>query len=316
MKRSGEFLLTIINDILDFSKIDAGKLDLEIIDFDIRKSVDEVLDILAEPASQKNLELIGLVYATTPPQLRGDPGRLRQILLNLIGNAIKFSMEGEVVVDVSVVETFTDITTLRFAITDQGIGISPEAQETLFDSFTQADGSTTRKYGGTGLGLAITKRLVTLMQGELGVISELGQGSTFWFTVPFAHSTAPSSPVLPNATLQGRRVCIVESNNTIRFLLQHYVQSWGMACEVAPNGTKGFSLLQQEAKKKYPFDLAILDHTLSEMIQENGLSLAKRIRQDPEIAPHSSYSPYHYWQTRGKQISSKRRLQWLPNETS
>jgi signal transduction histidine kinase len=174
VKHSGEFLLTIINDILDFSKIDAGKLDLEVIDFAIRTAVDEVLDILAERASQKDLELIGLVYVTTPLQLRGDPGRIRQILFNLIGNAIKFTQEGEIVVDVSVIETATDKTTLRFAVTDTGIGIAPEAQRTLFESFTQADSSTTRKFGGTGLGLTICKQLVALMQGEIGVISEKG----------------------------------------------------------------------------------------------------------------------------------------------
>ena len=284
VKNSGEFLLTVINDILDFSKIDAGKLDLEVIDFAIRTAVDEVLDILAERASQKDLELIGLVYVTTPLQLRGDPGRIRQILFNLIGNAIKFTQEGEIVVDVSVIEKATDKTTLRFAVTDTGIGIAPEAQRMLFESFTQADSSTTRKFGGTGLGLAICKQLVTLMQGEIGVISEKGQGSTFWFTIPFAHGSTFSPTPLPNATLQGRRLCIVESNDTIRFLLQHYAQSWGMICDVAQNGSEGLALLQSHTKRGQSFDIAILDHTLSETIQEDGLSLAKRIRQDSEIS--------------------------------
>ena len=284
LKHSGEFLLTLINDILDFSKIDAGKLDLEIIDFDIRTAVDEVLDVLAERASQKNLELIGLVYATTPLQLRGDPGRIRQILFNLIGNAIKFTQEGEIVVDVSVIETATDATTLRFAVTDTGIGIASEAQRGLFESFTQADSSTTRKFGGTGLGLAICKQLVTLMDGEFGVISEKGHGSTFWFTIPFAQGSTSTPTTFSNAPLQGRRVCIVESNDTIRFLLQHYSQSWGMTCEMAQNGSEGLELLQAHAKGGESFDIAILDHTLSETIQEDGLSLAKRIRQNPEIA--------------------------------
>jgi signal transduction histidine kinase/CheY-like chemotaxis protein len=284
VKHSGEFLLTIINDILDFSKIDAGKLDLEVIDFAVRTAVDEVLDILAERASQKDLELIGLVYATTPLQLRGDPGRIRQILFNLIGNAIKFTQEGEIVVDVSVIETATDKTTLRFAVTDTGIGIAPEAQRTLFESFTQADSSITRKFGGTGLGLTICKQLVALMQGEIGVISGKGQGSTFWFTIPFAHGSTSSPPTFPNATLQGRRMCIVESHDTIRFLLQHYAQSWGMICDVAQNGSEGLALLQQHAKGEHSFDIALLDHTLSGTIQEDGLSLAKRIRQDSEIS--------------------------------
>ena len=284
VKHSGEFLLTIINDILDFSKIDAGKLDFEAIDFDIRTAVDEVLNILVERASQKNLELIGLVYATTPMQLRGDPGRIRQILFNLIGNAIKFTQEGEIVVDVSVIETATDKTTLRFAVTDTGIGITPEVQQRLFESFTQEDSSTTRKFGGTGLGLAICKKLVTLMQGEIGVISEKGHGSTFWFTIPFAYGTKSSPTPFPDTRLQDRRVCIVESNDRIRFLLQHYTQSWGMICDVAQNGNEGLALLQQRAKGEKSFDIAILDHTLSETTQEDGLSLAKRIRQDPEIS--------------------------------
>ncbi len=280
VKHSGEFLLSIINDILDFSKIDAGKLDLEIIDFDIRKTVDEVLCILAEQASQKNLELIGLIYATTPLQLRGDPGRIRQIIYNLLGNAVKFTQDGEIVVDVSVSETSSNATTLRFAVTDTGIGITPAAQARLFEVFTQADSSTTRKFGGTGLGLAICKQLITLMHGEIGVISEKGHGSTFWFTIPLAHASASSTPQIPHTTLTNRRVCIVESNDTIRFVLQHYAQSWGMICEVAQNGNEGLALLQQRAKEAKPFDIAILDHTLSETIQEDGLSLAKRIRQD------------------------------------
>ena len=284
VKNSGEFLLTIINDILDFSKIDAGKLDLEIIDFDVRAAIDEVLDILAERASQKHLELIGLVYASTPVQLQGDPGRIRQILFNLIGNAIKFTEEGEIVVDVSVRETLPEATTLRFAVTDTGMGISSEAQQGLFESFTQADSSTTRKFGGTGLGLAICKKLVTLMHGKIGVISEEGRGSTFWFTISFAHNSSFSPIPITDVALRGHRLCIVESNDTIRFLLQHYAQSWGMICTIARNGDEGFALLQQHATGDQSFDIAILDHTLSETIQEDGLSLAKRIRQDPTIA--------------------------------
>ena len=170
------------------------------------------------------------------------------------------------------------------SVTDTGIGIPPEVQQRLFESFTQADSSTTRKFGGTGLGLTICKQLVTLMRGEIGVISEKDQGSTFWFTIPFAQGSTSSPTPFPNATLQGRRVCIVESNDTIRFLLQHYAQSWGMICQVAQNGNEGLALLQQNPKGEQSFDIAILDHTLSETIQEDGLSLAKRIRQDPEIS--------------------------------
>jgi CheY-like chemotaxis protein len=284
VKHSGGFLLSIINDILDFSKIDAGKLDLEAIDFDIRTTLDKVLDVLAERASAKNLELIGLVYASTPQQLRGDPGRIRQILFNLIGNAIKFTDSGEVMVDISVVETSSDTTTLRFAVTDTGMGIALESQQQLFDSFTQADSSITRKFGGTGLGLAICKQLLTLMQGEIGVVSEKGHGSTFWFTVPLAHGSSSMPMAIPNTTLQNRRLCIIETHDTIRFLLHHYAQSWGMTCDVAQNGSEGLALLQKRSTEGKPFDIAILDHTLSDAVQEDVLSLAKRIRQDPDIA--------------------------------
>ena len=283
VKLSGEFLLNIINDILDYSKIDAERMELECIEFDIRTVVDEVLDILTERASQKCLELIGIVYASTPQYIRGDPGRIRQILFNLLGNAIKFTEKGEVVLDVSVLENDADTTTLRFAITDSGIGIEAKAQRRLFESFTQADNSTTRKFGGTGLGLAICKQLVTLMQGEIGVMSEIGQGSTFWFTLPLLHGSSSSPRLIPPTPLQGRRVCIVESNDTIRFLLQHYIQSWGMIGEVAKNGDEGFALMTQRAKENHPFDLALLDHTLSHATQEDGLSLAKKIRQHSKI---------------------------------
>ncbi len=287
VKHSSEFLLTIINDILDFSKIDAGKLDLEFIDFDIRRVVDEVLDILAERAGQKNLELIGLAYATTPQYVQGDPGRVRQILFNLVGNAIKFTQEGEVVLDVSVHQTTPDTTTLRFAVTDTGIGIAPEAQQTLFESFTQADNSTTRRFGGTGLGLAICKRLVKMMQGDMGVISEEGQGSTFWVTIPFAAGSTVPTTLFSSKPLQGHRVCIVESHDTTRFLLQHYAESWGMICEVAQNGDDGFSLIQKRANEGDSFDLAILDYTLSQTTHEDGVSLAQQIRHDPTMAQTS-----------------------------
>lgn len=284
VKHSGEFLLTIINNILDFSKIDAGKLDLETIDFDIRTTLDEVLDTLTQRASHKNIELISIVDASTPQYLRGDPGRIRQILFNLIGNAIKFTDAGEIVVNVSVIKTHADTTTLRLAITDTGMGIDPETQQRLFVSFTQADSSTTRKFGGTGLGLAICKRLVTLMQGEIGIISEKGQGSTFWFTLPLDQGASPLPSAIPHAMLTGRRVCIVESNDTIRFLLDHYTQSWGMCCEMAENGSDGLALLHKRAQEGKPFDVALLDHTLSETVQEDGFSLATCIRQTPEIA--------------------------------
>ena len=173
--------------------MDAGKMSLEEIAFDVRTAVDEVLETLAERAKSKGLELISFIDAATPQELRGDPNRIRQILFNLIGNAIKFTERGDVVVNVSITEEQSESSRLRVSVRDTGIGLSLEAQDRIFDSFTQADGSTTRKFGGTGLGLAICKQLVTLMNGEIGVTSQKGQGSTFWFTLPFIPQSSPGN---------------------------------------------------------------------------------------------------------------------------
>jgi len=284
VKHSGEFLLTIINDILDFSKMDAGKMSLEEIPFDVRTTVDEVLEILAERAKSKGLELISVIDASTPQELRGDPSRIRQILFNLIGNAIKFTEQGEVVVNVSVTEEQSESSRLQVSIRDTGIGLSPEAQDRIFESFTQADGSTTRKFGGTGLGLAICKQLVTLMNGGIGVTSQKGQGSTFWFTIPVLSRSSPATSTMPQSPLQGRRLCIVESHGTIRSLLQQYAESWGMVCESAQNGRDGLALLQERARQGTPFDIAIIDQTLSKTTPEDSLSLGETIRHDPALS--------------------------------
>ena len=284
VKHSGEFLLTIIDDILDFSKMDAGKMSLEEIGFDVRTTVDEVVEILADRAKSKGLELISFIDATTPPELRGDQNRIRQILFNLIGNAIKFTEQGDVVVNVSVTEEPSESSRLRVSVRDTGIGLSSEAQDRIFESFTQADGSTTRKFGGTGLGLAICRQLVTLMNGEIGVTSQKGQGSTFWLTLPFIPESSPATATMPQSLLQGRRLCIVETHDIIRFLLQHYAESWGMVCEVAQNGRDGLALLHERARQGKPFDVAIVAQTLSKTIPEEGLSLGETIRQDPVLA--------------------------------
>jgi signal transduction histidine kinase/CheY-like chemotaxis protein len=260
VRRSSEALLDIINDILDFSKIEAGRLTLETIDFDLRTSVEEALDLFAEPAQRKGLELGCLLHAEVPTALRGDPGRLRQILVNLTGNALKFTQQGEVMIQVTRGEETADRALIEFAVTDTGIGIAPEAQALLFRPFSQVDTSTTRKFGGTGLGLAICKQLVEQMGGQIGIESVLGQGSTFRFTVWLTKQPAETHATpLPRGSLQGRRLCIVDDNATNRRILEQYASQWGLQSASASDGYQALALLKYAATRGEPFDLAILD---------------------------------------------------------
>jgi signal transduction histidine kinase/CheY-like chemotaxis protein len=298
VEHSGEALLTIINDILDFSKIEAGKFELELLDFNPYTAVEEVLDLLAPKAQAKGLELACVLEPDVPAAVRGDPGRVRQILLNLVGNAVKFTDQGEVVVEVqrstfNVHDQALTLPTLNFepetvnswvlhfAVQDTGIGIPAERQGRLFQSFSQIDASTTRKYGGTGLGLAICKRLVELMGGEIGVESVLGQGSTFWFTVPFAPPLA-TVPTSHEATreLSGARVLVVDDNPTNQRLLQLYLRSWGMESEEVANGQQALACLQSAVQEGRPYQVALLDYQMPEM---DGLELAAHIKADPAL---------------------------------
>ncbi len=282
VRNSADNLMVIINDILDFSKIEAGKLTFEILDFDPLEAAEGTLEMLAERAQSKGLELIADTPEELPRRLRGDSGRLRQILTNLAGNAIKFTESGEVVIKVGVEEETPTHATLRFSVIDTGIGISPEGQERLFKSFSQADSSTTRKYGGTGLGLAISKQLVGMMEGEIGVNSEVDQGATFWFTAKFAKQTGePKKPRTPVKNLFNLRVLVVDDNDTNRQILQHQITAWKMQMGSAASGKEALKILRDAANQGEPFDLALLDMQMPEM---DGLMLAKEIKSDPTIA--------------------------------
>ena len=283
IRHSGESLLNIINDILDFSKIEAGRMELEIVPFDLREALEEVLELLAEKASQKKIELIGVVAASVRPLLLGDPVRIRQVLINLVGNALKFTDQGEVAVFVVVDGEVSDSTTIRIDVVDTGIGMTAEGQSRLFQSFSQADGSTTRKYGGTGLGLVISQRLVHMMKGAIGVDSEIGKGSRFWFTVELGLTPPEFAEILSpgEGKFQGLRVCLVDDNSTNLALLQHSVTTVGLRYAIAWNGKEALALMRQEAEKGDPFSLAIVAYLLPEM---NGVDVAKQMKADPVLA--------------------------------
>lgn len=281
VRKSGEHLLGIINDILDFSKIEAGKLRLEIIDFHLRHAVQEAVDLFADQANKKGLHLASLLHSNVPAALRGDPGRLRQIITNLVGNAIKFTEQGEVKVCVINHAETDEAVVLRIDVTDQGIGIAPDEQERLFQPFTQGDGSVTRKYGGTGLGLSICSQLVKAMDGEIGVESEPGRGSRFWFTLRLAKQTrAVQSDFIPCEDIRGLRVCVVDSQGAQRHVLERYLTNWDLRCVIAESGAHAQALLKQAADSGAPYDLAILSDQLAGM---DWADFARTITSDPTL---------------------------------
>jgi signal transduction histidine kinase/DNA-binding response OmpR family regulator len=280
VRSSAEALLAIINDILDFSKIEAGKFDLEMTDFDLATAVEDSVELLAKQSHQKGLELTCLVDDDLPAVVGGDPTRIRQVLVNLVGNAVKFTEHGEVAVRVNGGEVRNGRVVARCIVRDTGIGISPGAVSRLFRPFSQADGSTTRQYGGTGLGLAICKRLIELMGGEIGVESTPGVGSTFWFTVPL--EARPESAIGPStATLQGVRVLVIDDHATNRALLRAHLRRWELEVEEAPNGERALARLRDAAVANKPIGLVVVDYFMPRM---DGIAFATRMRADSAFA--------------------------------
>lgn len=278
---SADSLLTIINDILDFSKIEARKLELEMTEFDLRQCLEDVIELVAVHALDKKLELILDMDRDVPCFLIGDPVRLRQILFNLSGNAVKFTEHGEVVIRVTVDEQDENRGTLRFSVSDTGIGIPENRMDRLFKSFSQVDESTTRKYGGTGLGLAISKELAEIMGGRIGVADSSGPGATFWFTAVFDKQKQDPThrPVIPSSLI-GKKILAVEHNDTQRQVMAGYLKSWGCRLGLAENGEEALSMLAGARDAGDPYDLALIGHLMPGM---DGQVLGERIRADRSL---------------------------------
>jgi two-component system, sensor histidine kinase and response regulator len=280
IRASADSLLTILNDILDFSKIEAGKLDIENIELDMRSNVDDVGSIMAFQAAAKSLELVVNVDPGVPERVLGDPQRIRQCLLNLVGNAIKFTQTGEVVLEVCSVGLQSGKSLVHFEVRDTGMGIPPESLAKLFQPFTQADSSTTRRFGGTGLGLSIVRRLVEMMGGQVGAQSEPGKGSTFWFTLPLEAVVASEEAQPPKIEAQGRRVLLVDDNETNRRVLSSQMQHAGYEVETAPSAERALEVLRKPGVR--PFEVVVLDYQMPDM---DGAMLGQEIMRARDIAP-------------------------------
>jgi two-component system sensor histidine kinase/response regulator len=281
VRTSADALLTVLNDILDFSKIEAGQLIFDPAPFELRNPIENCLSLVAEKAHGKGLELAYLIEENVPTQLIGDTGRFHQVLLNLVGNAVKFTTHGEVVVRVSKIVDGDRRVRLRFSVSDTGEGISQEVQEKLFEPFVQADGGIARKFGGTGLGLAISRQLVDMMDGEIGLESAPGQGSTFWFTAEFPLQEAAPKVVPHKPELAGQRALIVDDNETNRQILSRQLAAWLIEPQTAGDGGQALVMLRAAAESGSPFHFVVLDMQMPGM---TGLDLARAIRADADLA--------------------------------
>ncbi|MEO8735085.1 MAG: response regulator [Edaphobacter sp.] len=284
VKLSADSLLNVINDILDFSKIEAGKVDLEEINFDLCECIEGALKSLALRADEKGLELLCEVAPNMPETVAGDPGRLRQILINLIGNALKFTSEGEIALKVQIELIEEKTATLHFTVSDTGVGISPEKLNSIFDSFSQADTSTTREFGGTGLGLTISKRLIEMMGGRIWVESDLDVGSRFHFTIRVGTAVEPArmpETAAPLTILSGIKVLIVDDNRTNRRILEGLVQRWGMNPTAVPDAEKALAALAAALEANQPYGLILTDMHMPKM---DGFGLVQEIKQRPSLS--------------------------------
>ncbi|MFN2459441.1 MAG: response regulator [Candidatus Velthaea sp.] len=281
VRSSAMSLLQVVNDMLDFSKIEAGRLELDRADFELTPLIESVTTLLAAEAQAKNVVLLSYVDPSLPAMLNGDEGRLRQILLNLVGNAVKFTDRGSVVVYALAEAGDTGDLRVRFSVKDTGIGIPDEAQAVLFEPFRQADGSTTRRYGGTGLGLAISRSLVEMMGGRIGLSSVAGEGSTFWFAVPLAAGTSAPRVAANGDSVRGARALVVDDDAAAREVVSRYLQSWGMRGDTVADGFAGKDALVRAALRGEPYDVAIVDLRMPHM---DGVAFARAVRSDERVA--------------------------------
>ena len=278
---SADSLLTVINDILDFSRSEAGKLDIENVDFDLQTALEDVSNLLGPKAYEKGLELAFLIKPDVPSCLVGDPGRIRQILINLTGNAFKFTERGEIVITVDLVEETETHATVKFSVKDTGIGIPPDRMDRLFKSFSQVDGSTTRRYGGSGLGLSISKKLAELMGGTIGCESTVREGSTFWFTmVCEKQTTLRETPSESAVDVQSKRILAVDDNETNLKVLSGYLTVWGFPHGTALSADDALDHMKEAVKANAPYDVIILDQMMPD---KDGETLGKEIKADPTL---------------------------------